>query len=763
MRRRPRGFLRPPRRREVVLLTTVALLAASVTLLAGHGAQASLGFEPESLNGSGNNQANPTWGQAGTNYIRVAPARYADGHSAMVAGPNVRYVSNRVFQDLGQNVFSEHRVTQWGWTWGQFLDHTFGLAADGTDAANIPFDATDPMEKFTDTLGVIPFTRTKAAPGTGVTNPRQQINTVNSYLDAWPVYGGTNDRLEWLRQGPVDGNLADNSANLMLPGGYLPRRDSRGDPAHAPVMATDGRLLGQPDRAAVAGDVRANENIGLTATHTLFAREHNRLVGLLPSSLTNEQKFQLARRIVIAEQQYVTFNEFLPAMGVSLPMYTGYQPSVRTSLSDEFATVGYRAHSQVHGEFELETDAGRYSAATLAALKAEGVEVTPADTGTGLTLAVPLNVAFFNPDLVPMLQLGPLLQAIGGESQYNNDEQIDDALRSVLFQVPVSGNPQCFDNPSLPKCFTGVVDLGAIDIQRGRDHGMPSYNQLRQAYGLPPKTSFKDITGESSEDFPSDPLLTPGHEIDDPNSLDYTKLSNIDGTPVPLPDTANNAATRAVRRTPLAARLKAVYGSVDNVDAFVGLVAEKHVTGTELGELQVAMWTRQFQALRDGDRFFYGNDPELAVIAQQYGIDYRHSLAQIIAANTEIPLADLNDNVFVTADDDLPPAACTVTYHVDSSWTGQYQVSLAITNNGTKPLNGWTVRWRFAGGQTIAQLWNGTASQSGSRVTVTNPSWNAVIPPGGTVTDVGFIGRWDNVTNASPPWITLNNARCART
>ena len=93
----------------------------------------------------------------------------------------------------------------------------------------------------------------------------------------------------------------------------------------------------------------------------------------------------------------------------------------------------------------------------------------------------------------------------------------------------------------------------------------------------------------------------------------------------------------------------------------------------------------------------------------------------------------------------------------------QNQVSLAITNNGTKPLNGWTVRWRFAGGQTIAQLWNGTASQSGSRVTVTNPSWNAVIPPGGTVTDVGFIGRWDNVTNASPPWITLNNARCART
>ena len=63
--------------------------------------------------------------------------------------------------------------------------------------------------------------------------------------------------------------------------------------------------------------MRANENIALTATHTLFAREHNRIVSLLPSSLTEEQKFQIARRVVIAEQQYITYREFLPAVGVS--------------------------------------------------------------------------------------------------------------------------------------------------------------------------------------------------------------------------------------------------------------------------------------------------------------------------------------------------------------------------------------------------------------------------------------------------------------
>ncbi len=759
MRRHRRTRDRLPTR-ELAVLAAAALLAATVTVLAGPNAHASLGFEVQSLDGSGNNQAHPSWGKAGTNYARVAAANYADGLSRPVTGPNARYVSNRVFNDRGQNIFSEHRVTQWGWTWGQFLDHTFGLAASGTEKADIPFNASDPLERFTDTLGVIPFTRDQAASGTGVSNPRQQINTVSSYLDAWAVYGGTSSRLEWLREGPVDGSMSNNGAKLLLPGNYLPRRDSRGDPASAPTMAVGGRLLANPNKAAVAGDVRANENMALTATHTLFAREHNRIVSMLPSTLSNEDKFQIARRIVIAEQQYVTYHEFLPAMGVSLPFYTGYQSGVNANLSNEFAAVGYRAHSQIHGEFEIEAAASRYTSAQLDAFRAQGIGVESA--GSDLTLVVPLNVAFFNPDLVPAIQLGPLLHGIGDESQYNNDEEIDDALRSVLFQIPVPGNPGCFDDPSLPDCFTGVVDLGAIDVARGRDHGMPSYNALRQAYGLAPRTSFKAITGEASESFPADPKLTPGHEVDDPDSLDFVQLSDIDGKAVPLPDTANSSATKGVRRTPLAARLKAVYGSVDNVDAFVGMVAERHVTGTELGELQLAIWQRQFQALRDGDRFFYGNDPGLRLIKDTYGIDYRHSLAQIIAANTDIPLADLNDNVFLVKDEDLPAPACRVIYHFDSDWTGEYQVSLAISNLGPAAIDGWTVRWSFPNGQTIKQLWNGTVSQSGVRVSAGNPSWNSVIPAGGTVTDVGFIGRWDNVTNADPPNFTLNNARCAR-
>ena len=99
-----------------------------------------------------------------------------------------------------------------------------------------------------------------------------------------------------------------------------------------------------------------------------------------------------------------------------------------------------------------------------------------------------------------------------------------------------------------------------------------------------------------------------------------------------------------MRRTPLAARLKAIYGNVDNVDAFVGMVSEPHVPGTEMGELQLAIWRKQFAALRDGDRFFYLNDPALAQIQSLFGITYRHTLAELIALNSDTPKAELPAN-----------------------------------------------------------------------------------------------------------------------
>ena len=416
----------------------------------------------------------------------------------------------------------------------------------------------------------------------------------------------------------------------MLPNNYLPKVTARGNAATAPAMDDMGQLAGNPDDAVVAGDVRANENLALTGIQTLFAREHNRIVRSLPKALSGDQKYQIARQVVGAEVQYITYNEFLPALGVNLPPYRGYNPNVNAGISDEFATVGFRAHSMVHGDFDVDFESGDYSNAQLAQFRAEGIAVT--NTATDHALTIPLGVAFGNPDLLPQVGLGSLLAALGSEHQYKNDEQIDNEMRSVLFEIPKPGSTGAFNcqDPNVnPDCFSDIADLGVDDIMRGRDHGMPSYNAMRVEYGLPPVRSFTAITGESTDALPA------GMTINNPHIMDFVQLRDRSGNVIPLssPDAQEDAVT-GIRRSTLAARLKAIYGSVDKVDAFVGMVSERHVPGTEFGPLQLAMWRDQFTRLRDGDRFFYQNDPVLSVIAGLFGVTYRHSLADIVTLDT---------------------------------------------------------------------------------------------------------------------------------
>ena len=186
---------------------------------------------------------------------------------------------------------------------------------------------------------------------------------------------------------------------------------------------------------------------------------------------------------------------------------------------------------------------------------------------------------------------------------------------------------------------------------------MPTYNQLRQAVGLAPKRSFTAITGEATDSFGSDPQINPADPIDDPHSLDFTSLRDFYGNPI----AAEDASSRVVfdtRRSTLAARLRAIYGSVDNVDAFAGLVSEAHLPGTEFGQLQLALWRKQFEALRDGDRFFYLNDPVLEKIRRRYGISFRHTLSQLIALDAGVPADSLPANAFFAP---LPPRPSAVT------------------------------------------------------------------------------------------------------
>lgn len=107
-----------------------------------------------------------------------------------------------------------------------------------------------------------------------------------------------------------------------------------------------------------------------------------------------------------------------------------------------------------------------------------------------------------------------------------------------------------------------------------------------------------------------------------------------------------------------------------------------------------------------------------------------------------------------------PGSSCKVAYTITNQWAGGFQAGLSITNTGSTALNGWSLVFSFANGQTITQIWNGTAAQSGSQVTITNLSYDGAIAPGATLSSVGFLGSW-NATNSAPTAFTLNGTACS--
>lgn len=105
-------------------------------------------------------------------------------------------------------------------------------------------------------------------------------------------------------------------------------------------------------------------------------------------------------------------------------------------------------------------------------------------------------------------------------------------------------------------------------------------------------------------------------------------------------------------------------------------------------------------------------------------------------------------------------ASCKITYTITNQWPGGFQAGLSITNTGSSALNGWTLAFSFANGQTISQVWNGSYTQSGSQVTITNLSYDGSIPAGSTLSSVGFLSSW-NGSNAAPTSFTLNGTACS--
>jgi peroxidase len=519
--------------------------------------------EVRSFDGSGNNISHSLWGAANTQLSRIATADYIDGIGNVLLEPpmraNPRDVSNAIAAQ-STDLPNRDGLTNYVWQWGQFIDHDMDLTenSDLNGVANVPLAPNDPLGP-----GPMPFARSNFDPltGSGIGNPRQQINQISSYIDGSNVYGSDDGRASWLRTG-VGGQMRTSEGNL------LPFNDG------TQPNAGMSELPNMSPEFFVAGDIRANEQPGLLAMHTLLMREHNRLANRLAMELpgaSDEELFQTARRIVGAEIQAITYEEFLPALlgSAQLPAYGGYQGDVDASVVNEFANAFYRfGHTMLMPNFTL------------------------VEPGGGVSGSLPLRDSFFNPSFIAddPVNLDRLLGGLTSLAQEIDSRLIDD-VRNFLFGPPGAGG----------------LDLATLNLQRGRDHGLPDYNSLREAYGLLKK-----------EKFLTDGLLTDGVT---PNGITTD------------PD--------------LAAAFSAVYdGDIDNVDPWIAGIAEDHLPGAPVGELVATALIDQFGRARDGDRFFFQNDPELQTAAIQAVIEIDAvTLKDIIEINT---LARFDrDNLFV--------------------------------------------------------------------------------------------------------------------
>lgn len=504
-------------------------------------------FEARSIDGSGNDLASPVVGSTDVALLRLGPTDYGDGVSSPAGAtrPSARAISNAVHAQAGP-IENALRASDLFWVWGQFIDHDIDLTTAASPVEDFPIAVPTGDPQF-DPSGAggqtIPFRRSAYEPGSA---PRQQTNRITAWIDGSMIYGSDATRQATLRALDGTGRLRVDSSAV---GDLLPRNTAGlpNDPS-----PTDTTMF-------LGGDVRANENLLLTSMHTLWVREHNRLADRYRArfpAASGDQVYELARRHVGAEVQAITYEEWLPLLlgRGGLAPYAGYDPTGEAGIFNEFSTAAYRLGHTLLSDELLRLDEG----------------LRPLSAGP-----LPLKDAFFNPGELLEGGIEPLLRGAARQTCQELDARVVDGVRNFLFGPPGAGG----------------LDLVSLNIQRGRDHGLPSYNAVRRHLGLSPKRDFDEIS--------SDPEVRAG--------------------------------------------LRSVYVRVDDVDLWTGAVAEDHAGGCMVGELLRTILARQFQVLRDRDRFFYRNAFSGADLTELAAT----RLADVIRRNTAVG-SELQDAAFVT-------------------------------------------------------------------------------------------------------------------
>ena len=483
-------------------------------------------IEFRSIDGSGNNLANPDFGQADTQLLRLTSPEYEDGLSEPRGGfnsssLNPRDISNIVLDQADTTSGNQLDVSDWFWAFGQFLDHDLDLSEPGEPAEpfNIPVPAGDPdFDPGNTGTQIIPLNRAIFDPNTGTSNPRQQLNELTAFIDGSQVYGSDQELATDLRANDGTGKLRtsiSSTGEVLLP------------------VEADGSFL--------AGDIRVDEHIGLTSVHTLFLREHNRLADDIGNRLNSDAAlnqlfidsglgegdfiYEAARMVVGAEIQAITYNEFLPLLvgDNAISNYTGYDPTVNPGIANEFSTAAFR-----FGHTMLSPQLLRYDGSA--------------------TEEIALRDTFFNPEAVKSDGVDSLLLGLSQQEAQDLDGRLVDEIRNFLFGAPGQGG----------------LDLGSLNIQRGRDHGLLNYTDFR-----------KEFLGNNG----------------------LGRLSNEDR-----------------------GRIRDAYprNNIRNIDLWVGGISERDQPGALVGETFEAIIADQFTRLRDGDRFFYQDEDQLAYLNTIY-------------------------------------------------------------------------------------------------------------------------------------------------
>ncbi|OXA60413.1 Peroxidasin [Folsomia candida] len=533
-----------------------------------------------SITGWCNNLQDPKRGKAFEAFVRLLPPTYDDGlkepriFSSAIPGkllPSARLVSSTLHDDIS---VPHVRYTLLLMQFAQLLDHDLThtpinrgfdnsiLNCHSCDSRTtshpecwpIVIPPRDPhFPQFNSSTGhpvCLPFTR--SLPGQLTLGYREQLNQVTAYLDASFVYGS--DVCEARKLRSFEGGKLNTTRH---PGGdeYKPLLPQT--PSHPECKAPSGLCF-------EAGDLRASEQPVLAVIHTIWLREHNRISSALAvrnPQWGDETIYQHARRILSATTQHITYAEFLPRVlgwdvvhkfGLDLlpdGYATTYQPTCNPTIFNEFAAAAFRfGHSLLKPSFKRMSPSLRI-----------------------LEPSVQLRHTFFKPDLLFNVGIvDELLVGLVNTPMETLDSFITEEVTNHLFEDrkrPISG-----------------MDLAALNVQRGRDHGVASYNEYRAVCNLTKAVTFDDLRKE-------------------------------------IPPR-------------LVQKFKRIYASVDDIDLFPGGLAETAVMGGIVGPTFACIIAKQFHSLRHCDRFWYENaEPLTRFTTMQLAEIRKSSLAKLLCDN----------------------------------------------------------------------------------------------------------------------------------